>query len=119
MSLTFTTERIVSLMIPVVDVYEKDDSIFITAEMPGVDKENIEIDVKGRSLTLKGERTVDQETEQDSYHRRERFFGKLERTFNLASEVDPDSIHAEYKDGILKIEIPKPESAKPKQITVH
>lgn len=104
---------------PVVDVYDNDDSIVIKAELPGIDKEGIEIDVKDRVLTLKGERSSESEVKDDNYYRRERSFGKFERAFNLPADVDPDKIKADYKDGVLKIDIPKPEEKKPRQITIH
>lgn len=104
---------------PVVDIYENKDHIVITAELPGVDKKNIQVDVKNRVLTLKGERSVANEVKEDNYYRRERSFGKFERAFSLPDDVNPDHIKADFKDGILKLEIPKPEERKPKQITVH
>lgn len=104
---------------PVVDVYDNDDSVVIKAELPGIDKEGIEIDVKDRVLTLKGERSSENEVKDDNYYRRERCFGKFERAFTLPADVDPDKIKADYKDGLLKIEIPKPEEKKPRQITIH
>jgi len=104
---------------PVVDVYDNDDNIVLKAEIPGIDKKDIEIDVKGRVLTLKGERSSDNEVKEDNYYRRERCFGKFERAFNLPVDVELDKIRANYKDGVLEIEIPKPEEKKPKQISVH
>ncbi len=104
---------------PVVDVYNNDDSIVIKAELPGIDKEGIEIDVKERVLTLKGERSSENEVKDDNYYRRERSFGKFERAFTLPADVDPDKIKADFKDGVLKIDIPKPEEQKPRQITIQ
>jgi HSP20 family protein len=104
---------------PVVDVYDNDENIVIKAELPGIDKKDITIDVKDGVLTLKGERSYDNEVKEDKYCRRERSFGKFERAFRLPADVDPEKISADYKDGILKIDIPKPEEQKPKQITVH
>jgi HSP20 family protein len=104
---------------PVVDVYDNDDSVVIKAELPGIEKEDIEIDVKDRVLTLKGERSSENEVKDDNYYRRERCFGKFERAFTLPADVDPDKIKADYKDGVLKIDIPKPEEKKPRQITIH
>ena len=104
---------------PVVDVYDNDDSVVIKAELPGIEKEDIEIDVKDRVLTLKGERSSENEVKDDNYYRRERCFGKFERSFTLPADVDPDKIKADYKDGVLKIDIPKPEEKKPRQITIH
>lgn len=104
---------------PVVDVYDKDDTIVIKAELPGVDKKDIHVDLKGRVLTLSGERTEEKEEKEDSYYRKERAYGKFVRTFNLAADVAPDKISATYKDGVLHVTIPKSEAHKPKQITVH
>jgi HSP20 family protein len=104
---------------PVVDVYDNDDSIVIQAELPGVEKKDIRIDVKDRLLTLKGERSTDKEVTEEKYYRRERSYGSFQRVFNLPVDVDPDKIEAAYADGLLKVRIPKPETQKPKQITVH
>jgi HSP20 family protein len=104
---------------PTVDIYDNDENIVITAELPGIDKKNIVIDVKDGVLTLKGERSSENEVKEKTYYRRERTFGKFERVFRLPADVDPEKISADYKDGILKIDIPKPEEQKPKQITVH
>ena len=104
---------------PTVDIYDNDENIVITAELPGIDKKDIVIDVKDGVLTLKGERFFNNEVKEEKYYRRERTFGKFERVFRLPAEVDPEKISADYKDGILKIDIPKPEEEKPRQITVH
>jgi len=104
---------------PVVDIYENEENIVITAELPGVDKKDMTIDVKGRVLTLKGERSTDNEVKEDNYYRQERSYGKFERAFALPKEVDLEKINADFKDGILKIDIPKAEKSKPKQITIH
>jgi HSP20 family protein len=104
---------------PAVDIMDNDDHILITAEIPGVDKKSISVDVKDRVLTLRGERSSDNEVKEDRFYRRERTFGKFERSFTLPAAVDPDNIKTEYKDGVLKIEVPKPEGHKPRQITVQ
>jgi HSP20 family protein len=102
-----------------VDLYEKDDCVMIKAELPGVDKNDINIDLKDRLLTLSGERTHDQEVNEENYYRRERSYGKFQRTFTLPADVDSDKIKAEFKDGVLQIEIPKPEEKKAKKVTIH
>ena len=104
---------------PMVDIYDDNDHIVIKAELPGIDKKDITIDLKDSVLTLKGERNVENEEKEDNYYRRERSFGKFERAFTLPTGLDPEKIKADYKDGVLKIEIPKPEKEKPKQITIH
>lgn len=104
---------------PRVDIYEEGDAVVLKAELPGVDKDNITVDVKDRVLTLKGERSSDNDVKEESYYRRERTFGSFVRRFNLPDLVDPGQITADYKDGVLKVAIPKPADAKPKRITVH
>ena len=104
---------------PKVDIYNDDDKIVSKAELPGVDKDNIVVDVKDRVLTLRGERSSDEKINEDNYYRRERAFGSFERRFTLPDNVDPEKITADYKDGVLEVGIPKPMENKPKQITVH
>ena len=104
---------------PVVDIYDEDNKIVIKAELPGMDKKDISIDLKDRVLTLKGERSSENEVKEDKYYRRERTFGKFERSFTMPVGLDPEKIKADYKDGLLKIEVNKPEKEKPKQITIH
>ena len=104
---------------PVVDIYYNDDTIVIKAELPGIDKKDIAVDVKENVLTVKGERSTDHEVKEEKYYRRERTFGKFERAFTLPGDVDPEKIEADYTDGVLEIKIPKPETKEPKKITVH
>ena len=105
--------------LPAVDMFDDDDKIVIKAELPGMDKKDISVDIENRILTLSGKRNYDNEVKEDSYYRRERADGVFERAFDLPADVYPDLIKADFKDGVLKVEIPKPEEQKPKQITVH
>ncbi len=104
---------------PKVDIYEKDDKFVINAELPGMNKKDIEIDLKDRVLTIKGERSHENEIKEDDYYHNERSYGKFQRAFTLPANLDPEKIKADFKDGILKIEIQKPEDEKPRQITIH
>jgi len=104
---------------PVVDIYDNEKKIVIKAELPGVDKKDIHVDVKDGILTLKGERSYENEVKEEKYQRKERAFGKFHRSFILSEGLDHDKIDADYKDGVLKIEIPKPEEKKPKKVAVH
>jgi HSP20 family protein len=104
---------------PVVDIYDKAGSIIIHAELPGVTKDNVTIEVKENILTLKGERVEVKEVSEDKYFRKERSFGSFYRAFTLPSTINPDNIKATFKDGVLKIEIPKPEEQTPKQIKIE
>ena len=104
---------------PAVDIYEEGPNIVVKAELPGMKKENISVDVKDRVLSLKGERFADDEVKKDNYFRRERTYGRFARAFTLPADVNSDEIKAEYTDGVLKVLVPKPEVAKPRPITVH
>jgi HSP20 family protein len=104
---------------PAIDLYEKDDHFVIKAELPGVDKNDIKVDLKDRVLTLSGERTCDNEVKEENFYRRERSYGKFQRVFTLPADVDSDKISAEFKEGVLRVEVPKPEEKKPKQVTIH
>jgi HSP20 family protein len=104
---------------PVVDIYENEDTVVVKAELPGVDKKDIKVDLKDGVLTLSGERSHEKEVKEENYYRKERAFGKFHRSFNVPADIDPDKIKAEFKDGVLNVEIPKPEEKKPKKIAVH
>jgi HSP20 family protein len=104
---------------PKVDVVEEADHIVMKAELPGVEKDQISIDVDGRVLTLKGERSPDHEVKEDNYTLRERSYGRFERAFTLPAETDAEQIKAVYKDGVLELNIPKPASSKPKPIAIQ
>jgi HSP20 family protein len=104
---------------PVVDIYDEDDKIVIKAEIPGVDKDHIRVDLEDRVLTISGERSHEDEVKEGNYYRKERSYGKFQRAFTLPAGLDPDKVDAEYKDGVLRVMIPKPEENKPKKIEVH
>lgn len=104
---------------PKVDIIDEEENIVVKAELPGVDKKDINVDVKDRILTIKGERSDEKEVKEDNFYRRERYRGSFQRAFTLPLDSDPAHIKAEYKDGVLTVNIPKPEEKQPKQITVH
>lgn len=103
---------------PPVDIFETEDGISLKAELPGIQKENISIEVKDNILSIKGERLSEPEIHQDRYYRQERCFGTFHRSFTLRHSINPESIIAKYKDGILEVIIPKPEEERPKQIKI-
>ncbi len=109
----------VGRLLPSVDIYEKENKIFIDAEIPGVAKENIHVDVKGKTLTLSGESKGENEIKEENNYRRERRYGRFERTFNLAFEIDPEKVEAKYDNGVLSLIIPRPEELQTKQITIQ
>jgi len=103
---------------PPVDIYETDAGIVLKVELPGVNKDDVSVEIKDNVLTLKGERLLDPEIKDEHYYRKERSFGKFNRSFSLQEPIKPDLIKASFKEGVLTVEIPKPEEEKPKQVTV-
>jgi len=103
---------------PAVDIYETPDSIVLQAELPGLSKEDIDIQVRDNVLTLKGERRSEKEVKEGNYLRVERAYGGFQRAFTLPAAVQADKIRAVFKDGVLDVSIPKVEEAKPKQIKI-
>ena len=103
---------------PLVDVFEDQDGITLKVEVPEVDAKDVEILVEGNTLTLKGERKLENEEKRDGYHRIERTYGAFSRSFTLPATVDSENIKAESKDGILRIVLPKKPETKPRQIKV-
>jgi len=104
---------------PRVDISETDDNLVIAAEIPGMKKEDINISVEDGVLTLKGERKHENEKKEKNYHRIERSYGSFYRSFRLPPSVDTEKVHASYKDGVLKVTLPKLEEVKPREIPVH
>jgi len=104
---------------PSVDIYEHEGNIVLKAEIPGVEPKDVDIRVENNTLTLRGERKLDQQIKRDNYHRVERSYGVFTRSFTLPNVVDQEKIKAEYTDGVLKLTLPKREEAKPKQISIN
>ena len=103
---------------PAVDIYETEGEIIVKAEVPGVDRKDISLHLENNVLTLKGERRFEKETKEENYHRIERSYGGFSRAFSIPAIVDEDKIRADYKDGVLKIALPKKDQLKPKQIQI-
>jgi len=106
------------LTFPALNVTEDESAIHVEAELPGFQKDQIEISVEGNQLTISGERTQTTEEQDAAYHRRERWTGAFERSVVLPTDVDPDKVAAELKNGVLSITLPKPEAARPRKIKV-
>lgn len=103
---------------PAVDIHETDNGFMVTADLPGVKKEDVEIDLKDRTLTIKGEKKFGEKAPKENYIRIERSYGKFIRSFSLPNNIDSEKIKATFKDGTLELAIPKKEEAKPRQITI-
>ena len=103
---------------PSLDIFEDKDHVFVKIELPGMKKEEIDISLQNGMLIISGERKKESEIHEGETFRSERFFGRFHRTVSLPTEVDATQVKASYKDGILTVELPKTEEAKPKQIEV-
>jgi len=104
--------------VPAVDIAESDDALTLYAELPGLTKDDVEITLEDNVLTIKGERVFDREQTQESYHRIERAYGAFHRSFHLPSNVRAEKVAARFAHGILRIDIPKQEEAKPRKIEI-
>jgi HSP20 family protein len=103
---------------PAVNIWTNEDAIIVTAELPGMDAEDIDINVSADSLVLSGERAPDDMGEELKYHRDERRFNQFSRTIQLPFIVDPNKVNAKLKDGILEVSLSRAEADKPKKIAV-
>ncbi len=103
---------------PPLDVSETGDDIVVKAEIPGIEPNDIDISLTGDTLTVKGEKKPEKEKEED-YHIMERNYGTFTRSVRMPGEVQSDKITATYKDGILKIVLPKSEKAKKKEVKIR
>jgi HSP20 family protein len=103
---------------PAVDLYEEKGDIVVKAELPGMEKDNIEVNLSESRLTIKGEKKKEEEVKKEGYYRSERSYGSFVRTLELPSEVQGDKVKASFKNGVLEIRLPKTEEAKKKEVKV-
>jgi HSP20 family protein len=104
---------------PPVDIYEDEESVVIKAEVPDIDQKDIEVRIEDNTLTLKGERKLDQSVRKDNYHRVERYYGPFQRSFSIPPNIDQEKVKATCDRGVLTVILPKKAEKKPKQITVE
>ena len=104
---------------PAADMYETKNEVVITAEVPGLSEKDIHLSITGDLLTIQGERQWIGGVQDASHYRRERWFGKFERTFSLPMPVESGQIKATYRDGVLTVKLPKVEEIKPKEIKIE
>lgn len=102
---------------PVVDILESESDLIVRAELPGVKREDVDVEVTGESLTVRGERKFD-EASKDKFLRVERAYGTFERSFSIGVPVQPDKVKATFRDGVLEVVVPKAEEVKPKKIEI-
>ncbi len=103
---------------PLVNIHTAETSAILTAELPGINPDDLEITCKQNTVTIRGERKPEELKDEQHYLRRERGHGQFSRSFTLPFEVDPDGVEAQYKSGMLHIRIPRAEKSMPKKIKV-
>ncbi len=103
---------------PLVDIAEDDNEYLINVEIPEIQKENVRVTVNQGVMSIQGERTFEQPENGKKYHRVERAYGRFSRSFTLPDYVDGNRITADFKEGVLRVHVPKSEQAKPKSIQV-
>ncbi|QJA05337.1 Hsp20/alpha crystallin family protein [Thermosulfurimonas marina] len=104
--------------VPAVDVSETEEAVVVRADVPGLDPEDLEITLSGNTLVIKGEKKKEQEEKKENFYRVERVYGSFMRTVELPAEVEADKVEATYKNGVLKIVLPKKAEAKGRTIKV-
>ncbi|WP_162467556.1 Hsp20/alpha crystallin family protein [Syntrophotalea carbinolica] len=102
-------------MAPSVDIYEEEDAVVVKAELPGIGKEDVEVDISDDLLTISGEKKTEEKIERKDYHRIERSFGKFSRSVRLPGDILTEQAKASFKEGVLEVRIPKTEAAKQKK----
>lgn len=103
---------------PAVNILEKKDAIVITADLPGLKAEDVDVTVDNGVLTIRGERRLEEASEGETYHRVERVYGVFERTFTLPNSVDVSRIDAKFRNGEMVVTLPKREESKPRAVKV-
>jgi HSP20 family protein len=103
---------------PDVDLTENKEAYTVRAELPGVVKEDVKVTLNEDVLTISGEKKFEKETKDENVHRSERAYGMFSRSFKLPAPIDGEKVHAEYRDGVLTLSVPKAESSKPREIEI-
>ncbi len=111
-------DLITSAWAPAVDIYEDENQLVLTAEIPGMDEKDVEIKLEDNMLSIQGERKMEKETKEENYHRLERAYGSFYRSFTLPNYIDQEKIHAEHENGVLKITMPKKPELKPRKVKI-
>jgi HSP20 family protein len=103
---------------PSVDIYETENELVLNAEIPGIEEDDIEIKIEDNTLTLHGERKLEEETQEENYHRIERSYGSFYRSFSLPHYIDQEKIKAEHDNGVLRIHMPKKPELKLRSVKI-
>jgi HSP20 family protein len=103
---------------PPIDVYDSKDNLMVRVDLPGIDKNNVDISIQENTLTVKGEKKPSSDVKEENCYRSERSLGKFNRVLSLPTEVDTSKANANFNDGVLELVLPKKEEVKPKQIKI-
>jgi HSP20 family protein len=114
----FPEAEILGAWHPNVDIYDHGTEIVLQAELPGMKKEDVHVEVENNVLVLRGEKNREEKVQKDEYFRTERVYGAFSRSFSLPATVDAEKIKAVFKEGILTVKLPKVEKAKPKHVEI-
>jgi HSP20 family protein len=104
---------------PAVDIYETENELVVKADLPDINEKDLDVRVENNMLTIRGERKFEQKVKEDNYLRIERTYGSFSRSFSLPSTVNTEAIKAQYKNGVLTVELPKRAESKPRQVKVN
>jgi len=104
--------------IPAMDLVESEEHLVLRADLPGIQEEDVEIEIKDGVLTISGERKAEHEEKGEGFHRVERAFGRFSRSLTLPDGVDADAVAASFDNGVLEVKVPKPEETKPTRVQI-
>jgi len=104
---------------PAVDIQETENELVLKADLPGIEEKDIDVRIENSTLTIRGERKFEKQVNEDNYLRVERSYGSFSRSFSLPNTINTEAIHAEYKNGVLTVQMPKRAESKPKQVKVN
>src|SRR3984885_14445761 len=112
-------ESAVPTWAPALDIYETENELVLKADLPAIDENDLDIRIENNTLTVRGERKFEKQVNEDSYLRVERSYGSFSRSFSLPNTINTEAIRAEYKNGVLTVQMPKRAESKPKQVKVN
>src|SRR5579872_613531 len=113
------TEAAITTWAPAVDIYETENELVLKADLPDMNEKDLDVRVENNMLTIRGERKFEQKVNEDNYLRIERTYGSFSRSFSLPNTVNTEAIKADYKNGVLTVQLPKRAESKPKQVKVN
>ena len=104
--------------VPAINILEREEAMVIQADLPGLNSEDVEVTVENATLTIRGERKLEEAHEGETYHKVERLYGAFERSFNLPNSIDTEKIEARFKNGEMVLTLPKREESKPRSVKI-